>query len=917
VMSFKLSLVYEALAAGNYKNAAKLALNAEGRRKGGICAAARALRCLALVRLEKGREAEELMHGLRQGVREGKIVLDMDDLHKMQMYYREVQREEEAAKLFEEYWTAGSYSDELLGRCAFMSFFRSKQYMEAQRVATRLSRSFSGSKEFTASPGDYSLWCALASYMQVWSNQVDDRFLAIAIGLAKKAISLGSKGPEVARFVQRITEATNKEDYRAMIEEGGPLYSHFSSEAERLEAILDSEESREARIDVAERLIEFHDHDSWTYWERFIDEIIGDDTQGNTDEDADRSRILRLIESVQKDEKTSSLKVKRASFLARVELESRIGNPNSEEFLGLILNYFERFGDRPICSSDLRSYIERISAPQMRRQLSSNLLHAASLHPEQWDFHVTARFLTYWMGVDIPESPSELFSRFLERADPRSGSMSLNPSDNYVLLTCARLLQIQKSVEDPSDHLRLTCGAIVALEIGLRYSGSNFHMRLLLIELYLTIGAGWCALEHWRVLDVKHIQWVTLSHHVYLPFFQLACWEGHKMISAGILEISQENLREGDESVQRAIEKGSFNTAIEITSFQQRLERSWILALHSVFSRYVTLFDSWEPRRAARKLNTGTGCNAKWKDHELISNEDHETLGFLLMNSPRHQGHLAVPIEEISLLSCQELILDLFLHFQGSQSLTEVNKAISQAKRTLEGINRDSHWIPNYLPAFFDFLILILEVTNIAENILLENPLSDDQQFHLEWNSAISFLGDEVTNLENLSKSTRFEWLKEFVDFTLFVLYFGSFLCSEVSRRITSTKWRQVKSKLPAELSFLVKGIESWIPNLHEALLSASKRIKHISSIPIQTREFSLVLEDMPIKIPEFLPSAAFGDPEVSDSREACDLFLGGLVKRISESQELTLWRVGKGVDQAQKCLGTADRTDAFRKRSH
>lgn len=70
---------------------------------------------------------------------------------------------------------------------------------------------------------------------------------------------------------------------------------------------------------------------------------------------------LNLIKKFQEEElkKTSTSKQARGPFLAELELEFQ--RKQFSKLIPLLLAYFERFSDRPVCFADLRKYLTSIS----------------------------------------------------------------------------------------------------------------------------------------------------------------------------------------------------------------------------------------------------------------------------------------------------------------------------------------------------------------------------------------------------------------------------------------------------------------------------------------------------------------------------------------------------------------------------
>lgn len=82
--------------------------------------------------------------------------------------------------------------------------------------------------------------------------------------------------------------------------------------------------------------------------------------------------------------------------------------------------------------------------------------------------------------------------------------------DDYVVLASQILLKKYREKQDMSYILH----SIVMLETSLAKSTYNFQFKMFLIRLYLIVGAYESAHRIFSTLDVKHIQFDTLTHYL-------------------------------------------------------------------------------------------------------------------------------------------------------------------------------------------------------------------------------------------------------------------------------------------------------------------------------------------------------------------------------------------------------------------
>lgn len=87
----------------------------------------------------------------------------------------------------------------------------------------------------------------------------------------------------------------------------------------------------------------------------------------------------------------------------------------------------------------------------------------------------------------------------------------LQPSDDFALLAAQALLGAWQQ-SGSTTHLEQAAGI---LEYAIRKSKYRFQIRVLLIRLYRILGATSLVLHHYRLLDIKQIQFDSLAHWVF------------------------------------------------------------------------------------------------------------------------------------------------------------------------------------------------------------------------------------------------------------------------------------------------------------------------------------------------------------------------------------------------------------------
>lgn len=614
----------------NPRPALKLATQAEAKRPG--WPAARAVRAIALRRLGKMSEADAVAAAVLSDLQTGAAPADEDAAAKLHLYYRESpRREAETAAAYEAVARACG-NEPYLSESSFYWKLRSRDWAGAQRVATRLQRTSSNRPK-----EEYAVWTAVAVWLGIGGGGVVDgigapnpKMGALAAAMVKRAVCSPTCPPpsaDVARFAIRLLcDVGAHADAAAIMARGGIAMD--ASEAGHLCADI-SYQSGNVRMaqELYQSLLVNGDADDWGHWLRFINLH---DSSGS--EDSNWAPVDRVLASLCEKGRVSSRPM-RGPFLADMEVRRR--RNDWEGLRGAILYYFGQFGGRSVCSHDLRPYVLAYcgAGKGSPAGLVADLEETSVNEPDASARHLHLAWLRLWLHC-LDDSVDDLRARHEALLVENLESTERQPGDDYIILAAHKLLPAGDGAARYSDYGRVL-QAISLVQGALERSPHNFHLKLLIMRLYISMGAIDPAFKTWRSLEVKHVQMVTLSHLIASHLFELGAHDLFaSKLKADFDKFWLECTRDVPESVARAFGEGTVNAAVEFLEFRDRAERSCALAHGMLYDSLVQLNLTQADTLALERAWSKLGNEARFLpesvaiDRPLIANEDDRCMEF-------------------------------------------------------------------------------------------------------------------------------------------------------------------------------------------------------------------------------------------------------------------------------------------------
>ncbi|XP_031637101.1 phagocyte signaling-impaired protein [Contarinia nasturtii] len=592
VVERRLRPIYDSFEVGNNKKA--LHETEKVLKKTPNLRCARALKGLALMRLGKTEESNAIINQI--------VAEKPSDEATMQVLSYIYKEMEEFAKICVIYQNAvekDGTNEELLTQL-FMSYARIDEFAMQQRVAMELYK-FTQKKP-------YFCWIVMSCLLKAFRGTDKD-------DPTKRKVSL--------ELAQRMMEKMINES-KLNAEQDAQLYLIILNEqkkyAEQL-TFLDSTTCKsiyagapiEMRIKLMKNLKQWpelnvllkgllKEHiDRWDLYQDYIQTVVelvknktapetDDKTSYDTSFESCHEFLCELIES--------SNKKFRGPYLARLELY-RVMDRNQfdahkllGEFIELLIDYFRIFGEKPCCAKDIVLFLDDLKE-QQKPELASKLIQLCNISAttlpqtkEQMQRHICSLQVSRQCGAHALSADhlTALYTAFTLHYEHGLNAFGIDMlptdmglSDAYALLAVHVMYDLALQLKT-SDHL---VEALCLLNYLLSNSPSNFHAKLLCLQLYHRIGCYWGAQKMYESLNLKFIQLDSMG---YLHCSRLATSGMHVMsrsVYEPTLKFFTNSYKEGHEYVSMCYKYGSFSKLQEFMDFHESLAFSYHYSLTS------------------------------------------------------------------------------------------------------------------------------------------------------------------------------------------------------------------------------------------------------------------------------------------------------------------------------------------------
>ncbi|KAK6350842.1 hypothetical protein TWF718_004025 [Orbilia javanica] len=277
--------------------------------------------------------------------------------------------------------------------------------------------------------------------------------------------------------------------------------------------------------------------DDWKVWAAYVKSAVEVGVKDPEDLQFTRAAAL-LTEKLKGGEERAS----RNALLAAIEFASLCrphSNLNCKEDVSALpavcFTFFERQGGTSSCYDDLRPYVTKLNTDERKELLEKMTGHCKSKDITSSELStkeltnavlewVTLLKFRFWTEIDdqerlpVTEGLNDYVQECLAvynvslKVDIDLLVTDMRIGDELLLLV-AKALMCKYAASRMQDPLPVRV-AIIILEHLLTKSKHNFTALLLLVRLYMIIGAPSCATIEYQRLSIKQIQNDSLSHHV-------------------------------------------------------------------------------------------------------------------------------------------------------------------------------------------------------------------------------------------------------------------------------------------------------------------------------------------------------------------------------------------------------------------
>ncbi|XP_052801736.1 N-alpha-acetyltransferase 25, NatB auxiliary subunit-like [Mya arenaria] len=580
----RLRPIYDCLDNGNNKKALQEADKVLKKQKDFLCA--KVLKSLSLLRLGRHDESTGLLHEVHQ-----QHPTDEATLQAMAICYREIHKLDLIADMYENANKSKPGNEETL-TALFMAYVRLGDYKKQQQTAMALHK-------LKPQKNPYYFWAVMSIVMQAHSSPHDlaqKMFLPLAERMTKKFVEDDKIEAEaevqmyliILELLGRWQEAVNVLN--------SPIADRLVSELnvkEIKEAELYTHMEDWTRTNQAYRKLISKDVDNVGWWKEYICSMVqlsatNTETSGN-DVDNTAEKALEFIVECREVPRS------RGPYLAHLELilqcQQHSDKPCRQygDPVELLNSYYDMFGDKYCCFSDVRAYLE-ILMPQEQTKLieilqrknqytntDGSLVYVENV--KQMQRHITSLQLCRCLGCheNLTKEGKLSFAHELVQRHNHGIQFGedllttdLQYCDNYLLLAVALMIEVWQT----DGEQGIVWQMIVLLELGLKASPSSSQMKLVLIRLYCSMGAFGPCPALYDGMEIKHIMndtlgYIVSSHVGRLGHFMAAC-----AMYGTMLRFFTVNHKETAEYLIASYKYGSFTKINEFVRFRDRLQNS-------------------------------------------------------------------------------------------------------------------------------------------------------------------------------------------------------------------------------------------------------------------------------------------------------------------------------------------------------
>jgi hypothetical protein len=252
-----------------------------------------------------------------------------------------------------------------------------------------------------------------------------------------------------------------------------------------------------------------------------------------------------------------------------------------EKHKNIFINYIKKFGDKYCCFEDLIPYFDMLNSDELLDSFKTemnSLIKTNDMTVNDIQRNINIEKINFYLGYDINNEDEmknyvkKLISLYedtlpfgakLEDTERQFG-------DDYLVLAASLLIDYYRSTK----KICYVYLAIAILEHGLEKSKFNFQFKIILMRLYSILGDVFRTTDLSRSLNLRSIQFDTLSFLYTEGMDSLSITQIPLQIYNLGLSIYKSNHIETPDVITQAYKNETYSKIIEILDFYNRLNNS-------------------------------------------------------------------------------------------------------------------------------------------------------------------------------------------------------------------------------------------------------------------------------------------------------------------------------------------------------
>lgn len=446
------------------------------------------------------------------------------------------------------------------------------------------------------------------SYLSSWMHP-DPKIQKLIVNLAYKSIlDEKEKKPFIDEWLRLVLLMLKKEDrwhdvVTLLLDHRSKSIDNFPIDRKTFlaEALLKNNQYVESSALFATLLTE--NCEEWSWWLGYFDTLkiikekqisvpesdiialnynIGDQTPFQLQLKNKIGSPLEFIKELQSIElKTNGSKSRRGPFLAELEYYFRFGFDSKLQ--NACVSYFNQFGSKPICFSDLKKYLTKSTCNDLKQQISdldSKLnLDLIENKLEKYRKLSTFRKIEFYFKLYTYENEEYILNLIHDYKSLLPLGESLEATENqhgddflllasYILIDNIQFNKYEFTEIEKNRLLR----AIYILEYGLTKSKHNYQFKILLIRLYSLLNCFRRAIFIFDSLEIKNILWESMSYILLYDLYGSGMSKIYSRIMKSLLHYRYLHERETPDLLLLAYRNETFTKAIEFIEFKEKLD---------------------------------------------------------------------------------------------------------------------------------------------------------------------------------------------------------------------------------------------------------------------------------------------------------------------------------------------------------